>query len=86
MEDKRKTVASVCFCFIDGVNDTGYLHRIGECSCNDFSCVQAHDACQADKAFMSPNISNVCTSDGARRYWDELFINDVVKLAAEIVV
>ena len=86
MDDKGKTVAPVCFCFIDGVNDTGYLHGIGECPCNDFSCVQVHDACQVDKALMSPDISNVCTPDGVRRFRVELFIKDVVELAAEIGV
>lgn len=32
---------------------------------------------------MSPDISNVCTPDGVGRFRIELFIKDVVKLAAE---
>lgn len=84
MNDAGKTASPVCFCLIYGVNDAGYFHRIGECPCNDFSCVQVHDACQVDKAFMGPDISNVCAPDGVRGFRVELFIKDVVKAAAEI--
>ena len=86
MDDKGQDGAPACLCLIDGVNNAGYLHGIGECPCNDFSCVQVHDACQIDKAVMSPNISNVCTPDGVGTFWIELFVQNVMKLAAEIRV
>ena len=86
MDDAGKTAPPVCFRLIYGINDAGYFHGIGECPCNDFSCVQVHDACQVDKAFMSPDISNVCTPDSIRRFRVKLFVKDVVKLAAEIGV
>lgn len=86
MDDKGKVGAPAFLCLIDGVSNAGYLHGIGECPCNDFSCVQVHDACQIDKAVMSPNISNVCTPDGVGTFRIELFIQNVVKLVAEIRV
>lgn len=86
MDDKGKTGAPPCFCFIDRVNDAGYLHAIGESPCNDLSCVQIHAACQIDKAVMSPNISDVRTPDGIWRFRVKVFVQDVVEPVAEIGV